>query len=217
VDLAHPAAPLPGEDAQAALVQASLDTAIGAQLCVAKAPVGVSVTVTLDNGFVGHDWPSGAVHDRRAWVELVATALGGTVFSSGVVPDDQTSVESIGDPNLWLFKETLQDANDASVLFMWQAASASPAQLPVVTPAAAPDATAATGPSNAVSKTYAIDAAVDDVTMRVRLLPVAIEVIQSLIASGDLDPSYLAGVSAFTLSGSQLEWNLGADGYGCVP
>ncbi len=214
VDLARPLAPLPGEDAQAALVQASLDTAIGAQLCVAKAPVGVTVTVTLDNGFVGHDWPSGAVHDRRAWVELVASLAGGTVFSSGVVPNDQTSVESLGDPNLWLFKETLQDANDASVLFMWQAASASPAQLPVVTTA---QALGATGPNNAVSKTYAIDAVVDDVTMQVRLLPVAIEVIQSLIASGDLDPSYLTGVRAFTLSGSQLEWNLGNDGYGCVP
>jgi hypothetical protein len=214
VDLARPLAPLPDEDAQATLVQASLDTAIGAQLCVAKAPLGVTVTVTLDNGFVGHDWPSGAVHDRRAWVELVASVLGGTVFSSGVVPNDQTSVESIGDPNLWLFKETLYDANDASVLFMWQAASASPEQLPAVTTAEAPGAT---GPNNAVSKTYAIDAVVDDVTMRVRLLPVAIEVIQSLIASGDLDPSYLTSVSAFTLSGSQLEWNLGDDGYGCVP
>jgi hypothetical protein len=172
------------------------------------------VTVTLDNGFVGHDWPSGAVHDRRAWVQLVASQAGGTVFSSGVVPNDQTSVESIGDPNLWLFKETLYDGSGAPVLFMWQAASASPSLLPVVTTAQGPGAT---GPSNAVSKTYAIDAAVDDVTMSVRLLPVAIEVIQSLIASGDLDPSYLAGVSAFTLSGSQLEWNLGADGYGCVP
>ena len=45
------------------------------------------------------------------------------MFSSGVVPNDQTSVETIGDPNLWLLKETLYDANKEPVLFMWQASN----------------------------------------------------------------------------------------------
>jgi hypothetical protein len=211
VDVAQ--TPFPGTDAQAPLIQASLDSAIGAQLCVQSAKFGATVTVVLDNGFVGHQWPSGALHDRRAWVELVATdGAGETVFSSGVVPSDQTSVESLGDPNLWLLEEKLFDASGSPVLFMWQAARSEPIALPVVTT----NSPGVTG-SNAVSRDYSVLALPADVKMRVRFLPVAVEVVQSLIQSGDLDPSYLARLRAFTLAGTDLEWNLAADGYGCVP
>lgn len=205
--------PFPEADAQASMVQTSLDPVVTTSLCVQQPDAGGTVSVTLDDAFVGHAWPTGAVHDRRAWVELVATSSGQTVFTSGVVPNDQTSVETIGDPNLWLLKETLLDANNDEVLFMWQATSVRPSSLP---PAVTND------PSDpryvhSVTRTYPVPTTADDVKIRVRILPVAVEVIQALIQSGDLDASYLAKLNALTLSGTQLEWNLAVNGYGCVP
>jgi hypothetical protein len=205
--------PFPEADAQAALVQTSLDPVITAQLCVQQPDAGDTTSVTLDDAFVGHDWPSGAVHDRRAWVEIIATSSGQTVFTSGVVPNDQTSVETIGDPNLWLLKETLLDANNDPVLFMWQATTVQPSALPP---------TVTNDPSDpryqhSVTKMFPVPASADDVKMRVRILPVAVEVVQALIQSGDLDASYLAKLRALTLSGTQLEWNKSVNGYGCVP
>jgi hypothetical protein len=205
--------PFPEADAQAALVQTSLDPVVTTTLCVQQPATGDSTTVTLDDAFAGHDWPSGAVHDRRAWVELIATANGQTVFSSGVVPNDQTSVETIGDPNLWLFKETLFDVNHNPVLFMWQATTVQPSALPVTVTLDAGDPRF----QHSVSKSYPVPANADDVKIRVRILPVAVEVVQSLIQSGDLDASYLAKPSALTLSGTVLEWNQATNGFGCVP
>ena len=205
--------PFPQTDAQAQLVQTSLDPVITASLCVQQPDAGNTTSVTLDDAFIGHDWPSGAVHDRRAWVEIVATSNGQTVFTSGVVPDDQTSVEMIGDANLWLLKETLLDANANPVLFMWQATTVQPSALPA----------AVTNDPNdprylhSVTRTYPVPASADDVKMRVRILPVAVEVVQALIQSGDLDASYLAKLRAFTLGGTTLEWSKSVNGFGCVP
>jgi hypothetical protein len=45
----------------------------------------------------------------------------------------------------------------------------------------------------------------DRITMRLRLEPVGLEVVDSLIASGDLDPSIRAAFTTFRV-GAQLEW-----------
>jgi hypothetical protein len=205
--------PFPEADAQASLVQTSLDPILTSSLCVQQPDAGDTTSVTLDDAFIGHDWPSGAVHDRRAWVEIIATSSGQTVFTSGVVPNDQTSVETIGDPNLWLLKETLLDANKDPVLFMWQATTVQPSSLPVAVTSDPNDPRF----QHSVTKMFPVPANADDVKMRVRILPVAVEVVQALIQSGDLDASYLAKINALTLSGTELEWNLGVNGYGCVP
>ncbi|MGO9000128.1 MAG: multiheme c-type cytochrome [Polyangiaceae bacterium] len=207
----------PDAATQAALTQAMLDPALTATLCVnpsANGSNGNTVTVTLDDSVVGHDFPSGAVHDRRAWVELVASAGGAIVFESGVVPNDQTSVQSIGDPNLWLLDEALFDASQSPVLFMWEAASAVNVSLPV---ALTNDPTSPLF-DHAVTRGYPVPAGVDHVKMRVRLAPVALEVVASLVASGDLDPSYEAKLPVYTLAGTVLEWTAAsADAGGCVP
>ena len=210
VDLALTA--FPEADAQAGLVQQNLDPAIVTKLCVQPPSTGDTVSVTLDNAFVGHNWPSGAVHDRRAWVELVASANGKVIFQSGVTPDDQTSVESIHDPNLWVLKESLLDSSQNPVLFMWEAASAQAAALPVAVTNIASDPRY----YHSVTRSYPVPPEADDITMRVRMAPVALEVVDSLIASGDLDPSYRAKLPVFTLAGSKHEWKT-ANGYGCAP
>jgi hypothetical protein len=145
-------------------------------------------------------------------VEVVATAAGQSVFQSGVVPDGQTSVESLNDPNLWLLSEKLFDTSGQPVLFMWEAASVQAAALSVAVTNDASDPRY----YHSTTKTFPVPASADDVRMRVRLAPVALEVVDALIASGDLDPSYKAKLPVFTLAGTTLEWK-STNGYGCVP
>jgi hypothetical protein len=203
--------PFPQTDAQRAGVQANLDPALVAKLCVQPPTAGDTVAVTLDNAFVGHDWPSGAVHDRRAWVEVTAYQGASTIFTSGAVPDG-TSVDALTDPNLWLLKADLLDSQQNKVKFMWQATSENNVSLPV----------ALTNDPNdpryyhSVTKTYPVPPEADRVDIQVHIAPVALEVIDDLIASGDLDPSYRAKLPVFTLAGTHLEWTT-AKGFGCVP
>src|SRR5690606_16450167 len=85
-------------------------TSLCASLCVREADDGAELTVWLHNEAAGHSWPSGATPDRRAWVELIASdPLGEPVFQSGVVADDQPITE-LDDPNLWLLRDRLFDA-----------------------------------------------------------------------------------------------------------
>jgi hypothetical protein len=211
VDLPETQSALP--ESQATLTQALLDPALGARLCVAPAPQGQAVTITLTNSLAGHDFPSGAVHDRRAWVEVVALARGQVVFESGAVPNDQTSAESLNDPNLWLFKETLRDGAGNPVLFMWEAAQAENLSLPAALTQDPTDPRF----EHSVTKAYSLPVAADVVRMRVRLAPVAPEVVASLIASGDLDPSYSTTLNVYTLASTVLAWTAEDAGAGCVP
>jgi hypothetical protein len=52
--------------------------------------------------------------------------------------------------------------------------------------------------------------------MRVRVTPIAPEVLDALVSSGDLDRSVRANVPVLSLGATQLEWT--ADrGYACLP
>jgi hypothetical protein len=198
------------------VAQEPLDSALDATLCVRGVRAngqGQTVTVTLTNELAGHGFPSGAVHNRRAWVELVALARGQVTFASGVVPNDQTSVESLDDPNLWLFKETLLDDAGAPVLFMWEAAKALPNALPAALTQDPTDPRF----DHAVTKTYSLPVPADEVRMRVRIATVAPEVVASLVASGDLDPAYAGTVRIYTLASTVRTWSAESGSAACVP
>jgi hypothetical protein len=201
----------PNAAAQAQAVQANLDPALVAKLCVQPPAQGDTVQVTLDAAFVGHQWPSGAVHDRRAWVELVAKQNGNVVYQSGVVPAG-SSIDALVDPDKWVLGEQLFDASQKPVLLMWQAATTKNAALSV----------AVTNDPNdpryyhATTRSYPVPPGTDTIDVRVHMVPVSVEVVQDLIASGDLDPSYATKVPVLTLAGTTLEWT-SAKGFGCVP
>ena len=203
--------PFAESDAQRLAVQTSLDASLVAKLCVDPPQGQPNVTVTLDNAFVGHGFPSGAAHDRRVWVELLAYAGGAEVFRSGVVADGE-SVTALADPNLWLLREQLFDDAKNPVTFLWDARSQTTSQLP---PAVTADKT---DPAyyHAVSKAYDVPPSADRVTARVRVVPIGLDVLDELVKSGDLDPSVRAKMPFFTLAGTVLEWKK-ADGYRCVP
>ena len=198
--------PFPMQSAQKTLVQNELDASIVAKLCVAQPTGAPNVSVTLDNAFVGHEFPSGAAHDRRVWVELHAFASGQEVFSSGVDPASTT------DASLWLMKNTLQDASNQPVTFFWQAFATSSSTLP---PAVT---NVPTDPKyvHSVTRTYAPPPETDRVTMVVHAQAVGSDVLGALVASGDLDPSVASAMPTFDLEGTKLEWDK-SNGYGCVP
>jgi hypothetical protein len=201
----------PGRDEQQALVQANLDPSLVAKLCVTPPHGDANVEVTLDNAFVGHSFPSGATYDRRVWVELVAYEKDQIVFQSGVVPPG-TSVTSLEDPSPWSFRTRLIDASGAEVEFQWQAAKTESSFLsPAVTRDSADPAF-----YHASTRGYVVPPSADRITMRVLITPVALEVVDALIASGDLDASYRDALPIFTLGGTKLEWTTDK-GFGCLP
>lgn len=201
----------PGREQQRALVQSNLDPSLVARLCV-KPPHGdANVEVTLDNAFVGHNFPSGATYDRRAWVEVVAYEQGKVVYQSGVFPKN-TSVDPAADPDLWLLRQKLLDASDSDVHFLWQAKKSVSTLLP---PAVTRDP-ADPNFYHSVTRGYFVPITADRVTTRVLITPFPFEVIDDLIASGDLDPAIREQIPTFTLGGTVLEWTQ-SKGFGCVP
>jgi hypothetical protein len=201
VDLA--AMPFPESDTQQALVQAALDTTLQSALCVRGVGTAQSLTVVLDNVSAGHDFPSGATQDRRAWVEVDAYQSGELIYQSGGPTADGSTPN---DADLWLLKDCIADANQKPARMFWDAASSTPNLLP---------GQLAFDPSDQrfyqthlfrhYPATGILPAAPDHVTVQVHLSAVAPEVIADLIAGGDLDPSFQGKIPTL-LVGRALEW-----------
>jgi hypothetical protein len=196
----------------AAQVQYELNNfALQGALCVSQGSSGI--TVILDAAGLGHKWPSGASQDRRAWAEVIATKGDQVLFQSGVVPDG-TPVTAlaqpgpdggVADPSLWLLRDCMFDAQQKHVDNFWEAATTNGYQLPVLTTF---DMANIAFYSNHVSYIYpspanpTLPARPDKVTLRIRIQPVGLEVLQDLVDSGDLpaDTKLLAKMPTFDVS-----------------
>ncbi|TPV94539.1 MAG: hypothetical protein B7733_14690 [Myxococcales bacterium FL481] len=181
-------APVVQADQLAGIAEAR-DRALCTTLCVESFPEqGRSVvTAWLHNEGSGHSWPSGAAQDRRAWVEVIARSAAGVVFESGVVAEGQPVV-GLPDPSLWLLRDTLFDDLGQEVHMFWDAARYESNLLTIV-----PDLSSEQ--QTWVSRRYEIpDGAPQEVTMRVRLRPMGLDVLDDLIASGDLAPAVRAAM-----------------------
>jgi hypothetical protein len=200
----------PQTSAQQTAVQTSLDATLQAALCVKGMSGQATVQVVLENVGAGHAWPSGATQDRRAWVEVQAFSGGQPIYSSGVVADGQ-SVIDLKDPDLWLIRDCIFDATGSPVHMFWQAASHDSNQLP------GPVTNMQTDPRyylthvvrnypQPTSTPSVLTTLPDKVTMRVRLVPVGLDVLDDLIQSGDLDPSVKARMPTYDLGGTTLTW-----------
>lgn len=191
----------PDADRQRARVQALLDATLITRLCVQPTMLGVTAIVRLDNAFAGHGFPSGAAQDRRAWVEVVAYKAGAVVFESGVVRDKQ-AVASLPDPNLWLLRDKIFDTAGKEVHMFWQAARFEASQLPAAVTSDPRDPRF----DHSVTKNYPLRDMPDRVTMRVRMRPVDFDLLDDLVATGDLDPAVLDRVPTFDLGSAVREW-----------
>lgn len=211
VDLAL--SPFPERTAQRLAVQRDLDTTVAAKLCVTPDGAGLLAEVTLDNAGAGHSFPSGAAHDRRAWVELSAYSAGGLVFQSGGVPEGQAVVDSLGsDPNLWLIRDRVYTTTGKEAHMFWEVARIESDLLPAAVTSDRSDPRY----FHAVRRSYRVPTrAVDRISLRLRLRPIDHDVLKDLVASGDLDDGVRGQLPTFTLAGATLDWK--KDGPSCVP
>lgn len=198
----------PQREAQREEVEASLNSTLAAELCVYPDGISANVVVTLENIAAGHSWPSGASPDRRAWVEVVAKKDGQVLFESGQIASDQP-VATVDDPTLWIFRDRLLGETGEEVHMFWEAHSYESHLLP------APTALSPFDPAwtdTHVVRYYPVEAGVpDEVSIAVHLRPMGLEIIDDLIASGDLAPEIRDTLPTFTLGSTRLTWRASDD------
>jgi hypothetical protein len=195
--------PFPEADAQKAATKALLDTTLQTALCVG--PAKNTIRVFLDNVGAGHSFPSGASQDRRVWTEVIAYAAGAPIYQSGVTADDQPIVKST-DPDLWLMRDCIFDDKGAEVHMFWLAQTTEGNALPGQ---ATFDQTDKRFYQTHVIRSFPrngnFTGTADRVTLRVRLTPMGLDVLDDLVASGDLDPAIRAAMKPVDV-GTLVEW-----------
>jgi len=199
----------PQMDAQRAGIQALLDTALLTTVCLS--PTTGKIWVLLDNAGSGHGFPSGALQDRRAWVEVTAYVGDQAIYQSGVAAPGAT-VESAPDADLWMIRDCIYGQDGSEVHMFWQAASYlnQRNQLPgSVTPVVS-DQSSFT--KSHIKSLYpggdaVLSAVPDRIAVTVHMKPIGADVLQDLVDSGDLDPTVAAAVPTFTFgNGGTVEW-----------
>lgn len=183
--------PWPGIPEQRRLIARDLRAALITKMCVQPAGGGVEVAVTLDNAQVGHAFPSGTTHARRLAVEL--------------------TTEPAQDPAVWVLGSKFFRAGE-EVQFAWEVDAI---ESELLMPATTLDPLVP-GYYHARTRSFVMYGRPDVIRMTLREQPIGIDILESLVASGDLDPAVIDASTTHTLDGAAREWHA-ADGYGCIP
>ena len=194
----------PDRAGQLAAVQKSLDTTLFADLCVESLGNQHTIEVKLENIGAGHSWPSGATSDRRAWVEVVARdEAGDVVHSSGLVAPGE-ALASVEDPERWDLHQRALDEDGEPTHDFWDVATLLGELLP------APTTLDVTDPAyidTHRTRTWSFEAEdLASVTIRVRIRPMGLEILQELVEGGWLEEGFLSPMPTFTLALTELEW-----------
>ena len=145
------------------------------------------------------------------WIEIVAyDASDDVVFESGRIGDGELEEKPVTDagydPQLSLFRDWIYGADGAPTRDFWRAAPSvaypdgyTALTLPFTVDPAVP---------HTVSARYAIARyrEIARMTVRLRMRPIGVDVLNDLVDSGDLDSSTLASMPTFTLYGAAVEW-----------
>jgi len=186
--------PFPNAQPEQQAVGAKLANGIQGALCVTRAG---GIRVILDTVNLGHDFPSGASQDRRLWTEVIAyDGANNILYQSGVVPNGMSPVD-VGkmDPDMWLLRDCMFGSDGGLVDMFWQGATTEGNELPPIQ---------AFLPSQAAYNSHKVRFFPRDgtpisqvpasVTLRVRLQPIGIEVLNDLVSTGDLDGGVVAAL-----------------------
>jgi hypothetical protein len=163
--------------------------------------------LTLETG-AGHHQPSGAAQDRRMWVEFIAyDAADNVIFESGNIADDELEEKPEGDPDhdphFWQFRDRIYDEDGNEVHMFWEAASHDDEGnrvLPAATPASFLPG------QHSLPSFYPLPQVPARVTIRVRMRPIGLDVLDSLVDSGHLDASVRDAMPTFTAYSAEAEW-----------
>ena len=201
----------PEIDAQQAAIKTFLSSTLQSAVCVVQAGAASQIRVVLDNVAAGHGFPSGSAQDRRVWTEVVAYKGDTMIYQSGVVAAGKPPTEN-PDPDMWMLRDCMLDTQQMPVEMFWQADSYETNQLPAQVTFDQTDPrffmthivqdfprAAATGLGDVP----------DRVTLRVHVQPMGLDVLDSLVASGDLDASVRDAMTTYDIdlgAGPTLEW-----------
>lgn len=208
VDL--PLTPFPDEDVQRAAVECALSTLLLVEVCVNQ-PDEIEVHLEAN---AGHSFPSGATQDRRAWLELTAFGEGDEIiFETGVIADDEVvdkqPEDPDFDPNLWVMRDHLYDADGDETHLFWEAAPSDAHELGYES-SLLPTAVDFFEPHRQ-SRTFPVSAPPERIEAKVHIRAMGLDVLQDLVDSGDLDASILDRIPTFTLAASQVQWTAAQD------
>jgi hypothetical protein len=182
----------------ATAVQGFLETTLRvARLCVEyQADTSdrqrIRLLVDLDNVGAGHDWPSGAAQDRRAWADLRVLVDDQVVYTSGE-PAPGADVLALQDPDLWVLRDHATKADGSEARMFWDVADIQPGTIPgpltLVVGAPGYDNTHAVRSFPLALDSW-IAAPFDQtrlrVELRLRLQAIGYDVLDDLVASGHL-------------------------------
>jgi hypothetical protein len=176
---------------------------------MAVSPIG-EIRIRLET-LAGHAQPSGTAQDRRLWAEIIAYDDNGNVMlESGTIADGE--IEELPDdtrPNrqqLEMFRDHMIGEGGKEVHMFWEAKDASVPNLLY--------------PSQMrgdvihyrdVNFRIPMQRRPARFVFRMRMRPMGMDVLRSLVDSGDLDPKFLKEVPTFTLNQTWVEWRK-ADG-----
>lgn len=198
--------PFPEQDFQRQKVKELLDTTLQTGLCVSNLGGSSSIRVLVDNVAAGHAFPSGSSQDRRLWAEVVAYKGSGVLYQSGVVADGGV-VTKLADPDLWLIRDCIFDPGGKEVHMFWEAASFESNSLPGQVTFDRLDQRFYQHFVQAFPRMGTLSGAPDRVTLRVRLQPIGLDVLDDLIATGDLAPEIRNAMPTFDVGPEALlEW-----------
>ncbi len=183
--------PFPETEAQRGSIQSFLENSTQTALCVLSRGTNAGVRVIIDAVGVGHSLPSGSSQDRRLWTEVIAYKDGQVLYRSGVLPPSGKITEA--DADAWILRDRMLDDAGKEVHMFWEAACYESQTLPAQTtfdtrnPDFFKTHKVQSFPRGDFTKTFA--GVPDRVTLRLRMQPIGRDVLDDLVASGDLDPA----------------------------
>jgi hypothetical protein len=161
------------------------------------------ISATLDNVGAGHSFPSGATPDRRLWIEVVAYSGADVIYQSGVVPVGG-KLHDVTDPDLWVIRDCLRTDQGSHTDLFWEAASVDAPNL-IPAPVKQNINDPKTYTRSHVRKMFpgngTLPVKPDRITFRVLLKPIGDDILDELVASGDLARADADAVPTFVLGG----------------
>jgi len=212
----------PEMPAQAAAIKRDLDGAVRVigpfNSLTHKQPGGIcldpdnSLNIRIDSIGTGHAWPSGASHDRRAWLEVQAFDMNGAlVFSSGVVPANTDPNDTPGTLNVdtvGFWDRSFKADNTPGEMF-WEIVRTESQLLKV--PAVA-------GEDHSTQVRFQIANAnlIDRIETRLLIRPLPYAILDSLVASGDLSAAVIPNLQTLMVEGGTAIWTRATKGTGAA-
>ena len=167
---------------------------------------GGEITVRMDAVTVGHNWPTGASQDRRAWLEVIAyDGSDNVVFSSGVVaPGTDPDGSDLSTFTMW---DRMFKADNTPAEFMWDVDHEDTTHH--LKESVTFDANSPLFDHSSTQAFVGLGAMLssfDHITARVQIQPYPFALLNDLVTSGDLDPSVVANVTPLQIQGAMRTW-----------